>query len=189
MVPADYAGFFISSVGAAAALIGLLFVAVSIAPERIVARSAPPRTRASAISAFTGLTNAFFISLFAQIPHLNMSFPVIITGGISLASTFSTGFTLLTGPGSEESRTSNIIFTLANGGLYVSELALVALPLWLHPTDAVPFFALSFILVGIYSTALARAWTLIAGGSTGVIGRMLDEMRLHAPAAVPDNKE
>jgi hypothetical protein len=165
MVPAEYAGFFVSSVGAAAALIGLLFVAVSIAPERIVTRAAPPRARASALSAFTGLTNAFFISLFAQIPHLDQSLPVVITGGIALVSTLVTGYTLLTGPGSEESRVSNLIFTLANGALYVSELFLVALPLWLRPNVATPFFALSFLLIGISSTALARAWTLIAGGS------------------------
>lgn len=189
MVPAEYAGFFVSSVGAAAALIGLLFVAVSIAPERTVTRAAPPRARASAISAFTGLTNAFFISLFAQVPHLNLSLPVVITGGIALVSTFSTSYTLLTGPGSDRERFSNIIFTLANFALYVSELFLVALPLWLHPTDGVPFFALAFLLIGIYSSALARAWTLIAGGSTSVVGRMLDDVRLHSPAAVPDHKE
>lgn len=189
MVPADYIGFFVSSVGAAAALIGLLFVAVSIAPERIVARAAPAQMRASAISAFTGLTNAFFISLFAQIPHLDMSLPVVVTAGISLFSTFTTGYTLLIGPGSEAARTSSIIFTLANCGLYVSELAFVALPLWLHPATTAPFFTLTFILVGIYSAALARAWTLIGGGSTHIISRVRDEVRLHASATGPDNKE
>ena len=189
MVPADYVGFFVSSVGAAAALIGLLFVAVSIAPERIVARGAPLQARARAISAFTGLTNAFFISLMAQIPHLNLGTAVVVVGSISLLSTAGTSYALLAGPGSGESRVSNVVFTLANSALYVSELLLVALPLWLRPTDAAPLFTLAFVLVGIYSASLARAWTLIGGGSTHFIARVRDEARLHAPATAPDHNE
>jgi hypothetical protein len=34
MVPTDFANFFLSTAGAGAALIGLLFVAISINPER-----------------------------------------------------------------------------------------------------------------------------------------------------------
>src|SRR5262249_59061145 len=62
MVPSDFNAYFSASATAAAALVGLLFVAISLAPESTVARSAPLRRRAIAVSAFTGLLNAFFIS-------------------------------------------------------------------------------------------------------------------------------
>ena len=41
MVPEDFANFFIASASTGAALVGLLFVAVSLAPEQIVTRRAP----------------------------------------------------------------------------------------------------------------------------------------------------
>ncbi len=68
MVPPEFANFFIASASAGGALVGLLFVAVSIAPEQIVAAQAPIERQAVATSAFTALMNAFFISLFALIP-------------------------------------------------------------------------------------------------------------------------
>src|SRR5258706_4933834 len=68
VVPPEFANFFIASAGAGAALVGLLFVAVSIAPEQLVTRRAPMERQAVAGSAFTALMNAFFISLVALIP-------------------------------------------------------------------------------------------------------------------------
>ena len=41
MVPAIFTNFFIASAGAGGALIGLLFVAVSIAPENTIMEGAP----------------------------------------------------------------------------------------------------------------------------------------------------
>ncbi len=82
MVPPEFANFFIASASAGAALVGLLFVAVSIAPEQMVTRRAPVERQAVAGSAFTALINAFFISLVALIPHFN--FGSVIVPFISL---------------------------------------------------------------------------------------------------------
>ena len=68
MVPQAFAGFFVGSMAASAALVGLLFVAVSIKPERITARGAPPEPQAVAASAYIALVNAYFISLGGSIP-------------------------------------------------------------------------------------------------------------------------
>jgi hypothetical protein len=60
MVPAEFNNFFVASASAGAALVGLLFVAVSIAPEHIVMANAPIERRAMSSSSFTALLNAFF---------------------------------------------------------------------------------------------------------------------------------
>jgi hypothetical protein len=65
VVPPEFANFFIASASAGAALVGLLFVAVSIAPEQIVTHRAPMERQAVAGGAFTALINAFFSSLAA----------------------------------------------------------------------------------------------------------------------------
>src|SRR5579864_5423913 len=77
MVPPEFLNFFIASTSAGAALVGLLFVAVSIAPEQMVTRQAPLERQAVAGSAFTALINAFFISLVALIPHINIGTVIV----------------------------------------------------------------------------------------------------------------
>ncbi len=51
MVPEAFHDYFVASTGAGAALVGLLFVAVSIAPERTVMSGAPVERQAVATSA------------------------------------------------------------------------------------------------------------------------------------------
>src|SRR6266699_1229531 len=85
VVPPEFANFFIASAGAA--LVGLLFVAVSIAPEQMVTRRAPMERPAVAGSAFTALMNAFFISLVALIPHFNVGFVIVPFISLCLVTT------------------------------------------------------------------------------------------------------
>ena len=87
MVPSSYVSFFAGSAQAAAALVGLLFVAVSIAPERIITREAPPERQVVAESAFTALVNAFFISMGGLVPAVRLG--GVVTG-MSIASLLGT---------------------------------------------------------------------------------------------------
>ena len=95
MVPSEFVSFFIASTGAAAALAGLLFVAVSLAPEQIVTRQAPVERQAVAGSAFTALINAFFISLVALIPHFNFGTLIVPFSFVSLLTSLFQAWTLL----------------------------------------------------------------------------------------------
>src|SRR5215467_5850279 len=79
MIPESLNNFFLASAGIGATLVGLIFVAVSIAPEQIVQANAPIERRAMAASSFTALLNAFFISFGALIPGLAGSFTLIMS--------------------------------------------------------------------------------------------------------------
>src|SRR5713101_7801329 len=95
VVPPEFANFFIASASAGAALVGLLFVAVSIAPEQLVTRRAPMERQAVAGSAFTALMNAFFISLVALIPHFNIGFIIVPFISVCLVTTLIQAWQLL----------------------------------------------------------------------------------------------
>ena len=95
MVPPAFANFFIASASAGAALVGLLFVAVSLAPEQIVTRRAPQERQAVAGSAFTALGNAFFLSLAALIPNIIFGLVVVPVSFLCLVTSLIQAWPLL----------------------------------------------------------------------------------------------
>src|SRR6266849_7747010 len=78
MVTPEFLPFFMASVGASAGLIGLLFVSVSIAPERVFGQQSDAVRQAQALSAFSALANVFFISLTSLIPRVIFGLVVTI---------------------------------------------------------------------------------------------------------------
>ena len=84
-LPEDYREFFVAAAGASGALIGLLFVAVSVFPER--ARKAATRveyhTRAS--TALVVFTNALVLSLTALVPNVDLGWWTMVMGVIVFA--------------------------------------------------------------------------------------------------------
>ena len=71
----SYSGFFSASASVAGALTGLLFVALSVSPERLRQSAGSLEHQAIAATAFTALIDALFVSLAGLTP-----------GGVRLAS-------------------------------------------------------------------------------------------------------
>ncbi len=142
---------------------GLLFVAVSIAPERTVMSSAPVERQAVAISAYTALLNAFFLSLVALLPQTKLGWAALILSLIGLANHFILAWHL------SKQAQRRWISTGRRAALIVAGLLLYgyelynAILLLRFPTDSTPITVLAPLLVGIYALGLARAWQLLGG--------------------------
>jgi hypothetical protein len=69
VVPASYHDFFSACATVAGALIGLLFVAMSISPARLSGRSAEDDHQVKAATAFSALVNTLVIALVTLLPE------------------------------------------------------------------------------------------------------------------------
>ena len=155
MVPSSYLEFMITAAGAAGAMIGLLFVAVSLRTEAVFGPSAPPKARTLAGSSFTGLVNAFSISLLAIVPKTNVGVGMALLAVACLVSTWTLQRrTLQQNPQYE----LLVLSCLTYVAQFVGGVALILRP---HLSWIVN--GLCYVIFASFVIALTRAWSLIQG--------------------------
>ena len=173
MLPAAFVPFFAASMGAAGALIGLLFIAISIAPERTVGKAAAPERAALTGNAFTALVNVFFISLVALIPTAGVGPVVGLMGAFSCVATSRLAINLLLRR--DDGKRLTLTQLARRLSLIVASLVIYGLEIWQGfqlPTtanvnpDAIIFVA--FLIVATYGLALTRMWSLLGARKDSV---------------------
>src|SRR6266480_3028164 len=178
MVPEAFNNFFLASAGIGATLVGLIFVAVSIAPEHIVQANAPIERRAMAASAFTALLNAFFISFGALIPGIIGSLTLVMSA-LGLTTSSLLAWNLL----KERERWQNVLrrvfLILVSFIIYGFEFYYAILIIQ-EPNNVGNFYVLAALLLVVYGIGLTRAWQLLGARRYGLGGwlsplRELDE--------------
>src|ERR1044072_4370748 len=172
MVTSEFQTFFLASVGASAALIGLLFVSVSVTHERVFGGQADVARQAQALSAFTALSNIFFVSLMSLIPEVIFGLAAWIGSIPALVQTLA----LLRHArrwSEERLVVRGLVLFLLSAGIYGYEFAL-GIQLWRHPTDKGALIDLLFVLIGAYAVGLGRAWELLGAPRTGFIAGAWD---------------
>ena len=185
MVPAEYGNFLVASTGASAALLGLLFVSISIAPERVFGESSRAGHRALALSSFTALANAFFISLSGLIPHVPFGLFVIIAGAIALSQSLSL---LRTAPEwkADGRLLRGITLFVAGVAIYGSEIFLGA-GLYANSGNSGLITVLLQLLLSVFAMGLVRAWELLgAPHGRGLASGALDWVEGRIERRPPD---
>ena len=174
MVTPAFQPFFLASVGASAALIGLLFVSVSIAPDRVFGEQSEPVRRAQALSAFTALTNVFFISLMSLIPEVTFGLVVTIIAVPAMLQTLA-----LLGLARQWQATGiiarGLFLLLASAALYGYEVAL-GIQIWRGPTSKDALISLLLVIMGAYAVGLGRAWELLGAPRSGFITAAVESL-------------
>jgi len=167
MVTPEFQPFFLASVGASAGLIGLLFVSVSIAPERVFGQQSDAVRQAQALSAFSALANVFFISLMSLVPGVLFGLVVTIASIPAILQTIA-----LLGLARQWHSTGivarGLFLFLASAAIYGYELAL-GIGMWRNPTNKGILINLLFVLIGAYAIGLGRAWELLGAPRRGFI--------------------
>lgn len=173
MIPASFSNFLVASTQASAALIGLLFVAVSIAPERVFGQRSEAGRQALALSAFTALANVFFASFSSLIPNIAFGVVAVVVGGIAASQSLAL---LLLVPNWHRERTlvPSLLRFAVSLGVYVFEIS-IGVRLLDSPADVGLLTTYCIVILGVFSIGLARSWELLgAPHSRGAVSAITD---------------
>jgi hypothetical protein len=167
MTPPSLRDFFGPCAGAAAALIGLLFVAISVEHERLTAEDANQVQRVRASAALTSFTNAFAISLFALVPGVGLGWTGFVVSLFGLFFVVGSLLSLRRARQFQPVAPRDALFLVGLVIAFGLQL-FFALRLISRASDVGAAQGLAVLVIVCFLIGIARAWELIGGPSIGL---------------------
>ena len=183
MVPESIRDFFVASGSAAGALIGLLFVAISVASERVArAKAGGQLYRVRASAALTAFTNALTVSLFALIPghKIGPAAAAVAVGGLTFVAAAILSLIRLHQGRWDTLRHAWLLIVLAV--TFVMQL-IEGIDVITQPGDSGAVNTIAVLVIICFLIGIARAWELIGGPSIGITREVTALVRSHQRSA------
>jgi hypothetical protein len=165
VVPESIREFFAASASVAGALIGLLFVAISVASDRLSQDQAgAPVHRIRAVAALTAFTNALAVSLFALIPGHKIGPAAVYVAVLGLLFIAASLLSLARLRQVHWGTLRDALFLVALAVTFVVQLT-QGLDILAHPADSGAVDTVALLVVVCFLIGIYRAWELIGGPS------------------------
>ncbi len=167
MIPDVYHDFFLAVAGAAGALVGLLFVAISVAPERAVGPDVELTQETRASTALTALVTPLTLALIALIPDTNIGWAALVIGALGVLFVAATIRRIVSGE--SDGKTPWAGMSILIGFLAVMTVELIAgIRLIVRPHVSGAVGALAGAMVASLAVGIARAWALVGARDSGI---------------------
>lgn len=160
--------FFGGAVTVAGALVGLLFVALSVSPQRLQRGPDAVEHQATAATAFTALVDALFISLIALEPDAGYRWGALVFGLLGLTSTTALAMRLWRARAHTK---INQRWPMTLGLIMAVYVAQTVSGIG----HAGPGTTATFVYI-LFATGIARAWQLLGLRGGGLIDVLVEEL-------------
>lgn len=178
MTPASLHDLFLGASSVAGGLIGLLFVAVSIAHERLTAGPDGQAHRIRAAAVLTAFTNALTASLLALVPDGSLGAASMIVGVLGLG--FIAASMLSLRQSLRRLRLRDAMFLLGLCAVYAQQV--IAGAIFRHSHRLGDAEWLSILVIACFLIGVQRAWELIGGPDVGLSHEVVRLVRDGQPA-------
>ncbi len=186
MVPESIHEFFAASAGVAGALIGLLFVALSVASARLGRAEAEAQVhRIRAVAALTAFTNALAVSLFALIPGEKIAWTAVSVAAVGLTFIVASLLSLIRLRPVRWATVRDVLFLLGLAVTFAIQLAEGLAVVANEANSGGDVNTIAALVVVCFLLGIGRAWDLVGGPSIGIRREVAALVRdhEHSPAA------
>ena len=189
MVPEGIRDFFVASAGVAGALIGLLFVAITVSAERL-AREKPGAQihRIRAAAALTAFTNALAVSLFSLIPGQKIAVTSVVVAAFGLLFVTAALLSLFRLGELRRATIRDALLLIALAVVFVIQLD-EGISLIVDPGNSGDVNTIAILVVSCFLIGIARAWELVGGPSIRLTREVTSLVRDHERSKEPGDEQ
>jgi hypothetical protein len=189
MIPDQFHDFFLGAVTVGGALVGLLFVAISVRPGG-VAIEGEAISRIRAIAALSALLDALFVSLIALLPSSHALGPSAIGLGASGLLSMLTLLAIAVAGHRQLAWFQSVrmvMLGLGQGATFVLQIV-NGVNLRSHHNSISDVNTQAVLVIVLFAFGVARAWEYVGGQKTGVWGVFAETRRAVHPVSVTEKQ-
>ena len=188
MTTASAHQFFSACASVGGALIGLLFVAISVAPERVLGPDASDVHGVRAAATLTAFTNALTVVLFGLIPGFNAGHAAMVVAILGLLFISAGLLRLYPGWRAGQIRLLDIGFLVGLLGVFVIQL-IAGIRLVRDGRDGGDLQTICVLVIVCFLIGIERAWELVGGPSVNLPHEFLVRIRARREPSEADDGE
>jgi hypothetical protein len=180
--------FFAASAGVAGALIGLLFVAISVAPKRIIGPDASEVHGVRAAAALTAFTNALAVALFGLVPGINVGDTAAVVAILGFLFVAGALVGILPAWRARRVQLTDLNFLIGLLAVFIVQL-LAGLGLARRASDKGDLRTICILVIVCFLIGIARSWELVGGPDTGLGHVLIKQLRARRGVASDSDRE